>query len=150
MTTRNILNYEGRAIGQLTLADDTTEEQWEEALSGYAAPVPVIDPLDILIENRKVFSKELINEMKKRNINRGLNARQGLWMHHKMRALPVTFYGVNYTIDVLNMVISGDVELSCLALMNCELDDMTEPYHWLDAENRDWAVARLKAYLGWA
>lgn len=36
MSTRNVLNYNGATIGQMTLPDDTTEDQWVAALAPYA------------------------------------------------------------------------------------------------------------------
>lgn len=44
MTTRNILDSLGNIIGQLTLDDSTTEDQWALALAPYAlsnVPVPI-------------------------------------------------------------------------------------------------------------
>jgi hypothetical protein len=40
MTTRDILNYLGEKIGEMTLPDDTTEAVWAEKLAMYAAPPP--------------------------------------------------------------------------------------------------------------
>lgn len=36
--TRNILDYQGNVIGQLTLPDDTSAVAWYNALSAYAQP----------------------------------------------------------------------------------------------------------------
>lgn len=38
MTTRDILDYQGNVTGELTLSDDTTEDQWAAALAQYALP----------------------------------------------------------------------------------------------------------------
>lgn len=36
MSVRNILDYQDNVIGQMELPDETTEDQWTEALSPYA------------------------------------------------------------------------------------------------------------------
>ena len=38
METRNILNYNGDVVGQLSLPIGTAEEVWQEKLAPYAAP----------------------------------------------------------------------------------------------------------------
>jgi len=41
MATRDILNYSGNVIGQLTLPDNTSETEWAAALEPYALKQPV-------------------------------------------------------------------------------------------------------------
>lgn len=45
MTTRDILDYYGNIIGQLTLPDETSEEEWTYQLSTYIVnPEEYIEP----------------------------------------------------------------------------------------------------------
>lgn len=106
--------------------------------------------LDVSIQSKIDFAQSLIAEFKKKNISEGINALQGLWMHQRTRALPVTLNGITFTVDLMNMVISGDLELACLSLMNTPADNMTMPFHWLSQERLNFLVAKLKIYLGWS
>lgn len=149
---RDILNYLGDKIGEMELPDDTSEDVWLEKLSKYSvAPVnPALESLKLTIKQRREYADDLIERLKFKNISEGINALQAMYMHHKMRALSVTFYGVPMTLDLMNMVVSGDIEVACLSLMNCTPDDMSQPFHWLSADRVSWIVADMKSYLGWA
>lgn len=48
MTTRNILDAEGNIIGELTLPDDTTEEEWQAKLAPYAQVIP--EPVKVIAD----------------------------------------------------------------------------------------------------
>lgn len=152
MATRNILDYQGNIVGELTLPDGTSEQIWTEKLAPYA-----VNPnanaqssyINFTIKHRKEYAEALLERFKARNLGLGINAMQGMWLHHRMRALSFTFYGLPVTIDVLNLAISGDIEIACLSLMNGEVDDGSQPYHFFTAETRDYLVNDMKAYLGW-
>lgn len=106
--------------------------------------------LDISIKKRKEFADDLIERLKKRNMQQSINAVQGLWMHQKIRQLNVTLPGApTFSVDLMNMVVSGDLELACLSLMYSQADDMSLPYHWLSQERINWIIAELKKFLGW-
>lgn len=155
MTTRDVYNYFGVKVGSLTLPVTTTEEEWAEKLAPYAAPP--MSPAEVQasyvrysIKERKAYADDLIERLKARNISQGINALQGMWMHHRMRANEITFMGLPVTIDLMNLVISGDIEIACLTLMYTTPDDMTMPYHWWNADRINWLIADMKAYLGWS
>lgn len=105
--------------------------------------------LDISIQKKIDFAQDLIDRLKKKNILEGINAAQGMWMHQKVRALPVSFAGMTFTIDLMNLVISGDLELACLSLIYSPADDMSETYHWLSSDRKAWIINELKLFLGW-
>ena len=153
METRNILDYLGNVIGTLSLPDSTSEETWQLILANYAV-APDNSAAESYkmfnIEQRKAFCDKLLSDFKLRNINDGINAIQGMHMHHRMRALEVSFYGNNFSIDVMNLAISGDIELACLALIYCTPDDMSDSKHWMSSARRDWLVGQMKAFLGWS
>ena len=152
---RDIKNYLDEVIGQLEKPDETTEEEWAAALAPYAVAPPTPEQIavlriDITIEQRKIYADDLMSRFKRRNISDGINGYQGLWMHHRMRALDITFMGKAFTIDVLNLAISGDIEIAALTLMNATPDDMSEAFHWLSADRINWLVGDMKTFLGWA
>ena len=152
---KNIRNYLGFVVGQLELPDDTPDAVWEAKVAEYAKPPETSQErqykiLKATIKERREYCEDLIERLKAKNIGEGINAMQAMWMHQKFRALSVNFMSVNFTIDLMNLVISGDVEVACLCLMNCTADDMSLPYHWFSQARIDWIVADMKAYLGWA
>lgn len=153
METRNILDYQGNIIGQLELPSSTTEQEWALHLALYA-----VNPnagsassfLKFTIKQRKEYCETLLEEFKARNVGLGINAPQGMWMHHRMRAMEITFMGVPMTLDILNLAISGDIEVACLTLMYSTPDDGTQFYHWYTQEVKDLLIADMKSFLGWA
>jgi hypothetical protein len=154
MTTRDILDHQGNVIGSLDLPDDTPEDVWAEKLEPYARVPPspseiAARALDFTIQARKAYCEDLIGRFKRQNISGGINAMQGLWMHHRLRAMPITFMGLPITLDFLNLVISGDVELGCIGLQYVVPDAMNQPYHWLSEERLTFLINDMKNFLGW-
>lgn len=150
---RNILNNQDQVIGTLELPDGTPESVWEERLSAYKISEQELSErgLEQSIKARKLYAEDLLERFKKKNISEGINVLQAINMHAKVRALPVTFMGHSMTVDLLNCAISGDIEVAVLTLLYCtDIDDMTQPYHWLNQERVNWLVADMKGYLGWA
>lgn len=152
---RDILDYLGQKIGELELPDDTPEEVWQNRLAPYAKAPPteqeMLDSrLQHTIEQRIQWAKDMLQRFKKRNITLGINGMQALWLHHRMRALEITFNGVSMTEDLINMAAAGDIETSCLALMYATPDDGSQPYHWFTEDTRNWLVNEMKQFLGWA
>jgi hypothetical protein len=81
MTTRNILNYQGTIIGQLSLPDSTTEQQWSSALATYAAPP--ISIKEIIIDKLKDYtqaSDALVSSLKADNTLAGISLAQSAQM----------------------------------------------------------------------
>lgn len=148
---RDIIDYKNDVIGQLNLPDDTTEDVWQEKLLPYKAVPSVVTQyqIDMTIKQRRDYCDSLIERFKKKNMSDGINALQALWMHHRLRELSIVFYGVIMKIDLMNMVVSGDVEIGCIALQLCPPDDMTMPFHWLSRERIDWLIYDMKLFLGW-
>ena len=140
-------------MGTLNLPDSTSEAEWAEKLSAY-----VINPSEVAsravratVKQRKDYADDLMERFKQNNISQGINGLQGLWLHHRMRALPVTFMGMNFVIDVMNLIVSGDLEIAVLTLSYCtDIDDGSQPHHWFTVGRRDWIVSEIKTYLGWA
>lgn len=96
------------------------------------------------------FASDLFRAFKQKNIDEGINGAQALWLHHRMRALEISYPGQPLmTVDIMNMSLSGDIVTSCLALIYCQPDDMTETRHWFSAERKAWLITQMKAFLGW-
>jgi hypothetical protein len=151
---RDILNYLNEKIGEMELPDNTPEEIWEKLLSPYKVVPPneqeILDSkLQFTIEERISWAKQMLQRFKKRNISLGINGMQALWLHHRMRALEITFNGVQMVEDIINMSASGDIETSCLAIIYSTPDDGSQPYHWYTQSTKDWLISEMKQYLGW-
>jgi hypothetical protein len=75
METREILNYLGEIIGELSLPEGTTEEQWEAALAPYSA-APIIPTMQQIVEKKitdaKEFGDKLLNEFATENVLMGI------------------------------------------------------------------------------
>ena len=153
MATRPILNAQGVQIGELTLPDSTSEAEWAERLASYIVDPLVVQSQSIFfdIKARKQFAEEMIERFKKENIKSGINAIQAIHMHTKIRELTGSFMGYPFKVDIINLVVAGDLEVAVICLMNADnLDDGSQPYHWFTAGRRDMIVQELKAYLGWS
>lgn len=77
METRDILNYLGVKIGELTLPSSTSEQEWGAALSAYAQPPK--STRDIIIEKIKDYKRisvNLIDELKADNTLNGITVEQ--------------------------------------------------------------------------
>lgn len=75
--TRDILNYQGNIIGQLTLPSDTTEDQWSTALASYAqAPITPADNISNIILAARAFGVTLMAQFAAENVLMGLTEDQ--------------------------------------------------------------------------
>jgi hypothetical protein len=87
-------------------------------------------------------------EFKEANLGSGIDLAQALWVHHRLRALDINVGGLPMTIDLMNLVVSGDLEAAYATLSYATPDDMTQPYHWLSSEQIGFLTQRLGQYLG--
>lgn len=150
MITKEII-ISGIKIGEVNFPDGTSESEISERMASYQPPS--VDPdsyKKFSIKQRKEYADELLERFKLKNINEGINALQGMWMHHKLRDYTVNFMGITFHIDIMNLAISGDLEIACISLLYGETDDMSLPYHWLSASRKAWLITELKSFLGWA
>lgn len=105
-------------------------------------------------ENRKRFASDLLLAFKQKNISEGINVVQATALHAFIKEINVTYPpqihgGWSGKVDLMNCALAGDVETACMSLQFCQVEDMSQPHHWLNAERRDWLVAQMKAWLGW-
>ena len=120
--------------------------------------------IEISIAERRRWAEELMQRLKKMNIDSGLGLAQSLWVHSRLRALEITvleahaaampqltpLVGQTITIDLMNLVVSGDIETAFAALMCVVPDDMSEEYHALSTEMIGWIMNEIATYLGWS
>lgn len=116
------------------------------------------------IKGVREWCELLIEDVKLLNQNAGLGLSQSLWFHHRTRALPVNvlqahadalpplqpLVGIPLTLDLMNLVVSGDIETAYAALLCAQADDMTEDYHCISQDLLDYLKYRIATYLGWA
>ena len=99
------------------------------------------------------FGKKLFAAFKIKNISEGIQWYQALWLHNRLRAwvvtLPVQLGGAQITVDLVNMMVAGDLETTSLALTHGQADDMSSPLHWASQARIDWVNDQLKRELGW-
>jgi hypothetical protein len=144
---RDILDWQGNKIGELELPNDTTEEQWAQALAPYAVAPPdgsaqLENALTRTVLRSREIADEIIESFKKRNlryfiengVSNDLAILKSLWVHHRLRALDITVSGLPLTIDLMNLCISGDLETAYVVLIYMEPDDMSQPFHFLSAD----------------
>jgi len=104
-----------------------------------------------VVENKK-FADNLMERLKNKNLIEGLSSiDQAAWVHHRLRKMDYTLSDETTVtqLDIMNLVVSGDVETAEHALGQMTPDDMTEPYHWLTQERIDWIRNEIRTYLGW-
>ena len=160
MATRDILNYQGDVIGQMNLPDDTTEEVWAAKLAPFAKAPPseeeqFVQALSRTVAQSRIWADEIIEEFKKENLayfitsgtSNDLAIMISLHVHHRLRAVPVTIGGVSFVIDVMNLVISGDLETAFVVLSYMTPDDMSMPYHWFNQERIDSLKSKISSRI---
>ena len=96
----------------------------------------------------RAFASDLISKFKISNQDQEINFEQAVWTHHRLRAAVINVGGTEFTIDLLNLVVSGDITVAKYVLDLMTPDDMTQPYHWLSQERLDAIRAEINAYLG--
>lgn len=114
-------------------------------------------------EAQRKFASNLMAVLKVLNKGSNISLAQSLWVHHRLRALEIVvtsdlatamavftpLVGVTITVDLLNMVISGDLETAYFTVAAATPDDMSEDYHALSAELLGFMKNQIGVYLGW-
>lgn len=107
--------------------------------------------LERSVSSGRLAAERVIEKFKKNNLARfiaagmpqELSLMKSMWMHHRMRAITFTLGGVEFTIDLLNLCISGDLSTAAFILSQVVPDDMSQPYHFMSAE----VIAELRALM---
>lgn len=104
------------------------------------------------VKENKQFADDMMQRLKEKNILEGLaTIDQSAWVHHRMRKVDYTLSDDTTVVqlDVMNLVVTGDIETAEHALGQMSPDDMTEDYHWLTQARIDWIRNEIRTYLGW-
>ena len=104
------------------------------------------------VRENKDFSDDMLQRLKQKNLSEGLSTIDAAaWVHHRLRKVPYTLSDETTVvqIDVLNLVVSGDIETAESVLGQMTPDDMTETYHWWTQSRIDWIRNEIRTYLGW-
>lgn len=150
METRNVLDWQGNVVGELTLPSGTPENVWAAKLAHYAKPPPsqqeqLAEMLSRKVSKSREIADDIIERFKKtnlqffleNNVSNDLAILMSTHVHHRLRAVDVTINGNQFTIDLMNLVISGDLETAYMVLGYMQPDSMTEPFHFLSQEKID-------------
>lgn len=163
MASRDILNHEGAIIGTLSEPDGIswTEEEWLSKLAPFAVAPPspqeqMLEHLARKVSESRLIADKIIEAFKKRNlaffvennIPNDLAIMMSLHVHHRLRAVSLNVGGVDFVIDVLNLVISGDLETAYVVLSYMQADDMSMPYHFLSQEVIDLLKVSIAERVG--
>lgn len=160
---RDCLDYLGNKVGELEEPEGTTwsEETWAEKLAPYAVAPPsqqeqLALALDRTVAQSRAWADEIIEEFKKENlatfiensIPNELAIMISLHVHHRMRAIDITVGGVPFTIDLMNLVISGDLETAFVVLSYMAPDDMSMPFHWFTQDRINSLKSKIAQRVG--
>ncbi len=112
----------------------------------------------------KAWADGLMEDVKTLKILNNVGVSGGLWVHHRFRAITYTvdaghvsafpplapLLGVTITTDLINLIVTGDVESAYGVLVCTVPDDMTQPYHCVSQALLDYIKGRIAQFLGWA
>ena len=109
--------------------------------------------LDRLNKDRIKFGADLLLKFKQRNISEGIQWFNAIHLHSRIRnwqvTLPAQLGSQVVFVDLYNMLSSGDIETTCLSLIYGQVDDMTNPIHWVTEDRKQWLIDQMKLFLGW-
>lgn len=132
--------------------DSILDEEGLDDLVNNHSPNHIVITLKKTVKENKEFSDQLMQALKEKNLIEGLSSiDQAAWVHHKLRKVDYTLSDEETVvqIDVLNLVISGDIETADQVLSQIVPDDMSEPYHWLSQERINWIRNQIRGFLEW-
>lgn len=99
-------------------------------------------------ELKIVKGKEFLLRFKLKNIAEGITWPQAVWLHHRVKNWIVTVNGIgDFAIDLYNVINSGDLESAIYMIASGQADDMTQSYHWITEQRKNWAIQELQKIL---
>jgi len=151
METRSIVDSNLNVVGEITMPTGTSEEVWAAKMAPFKITneEKLARALNLTIKERKAYADDLLERFKKKNLSEGINAAQGIWLQELMAEYKYTYGGRLCQTDICNLAVTGDIELACNALIHGPVDDMSEAYHWLTLERKNWLIADMKNFLRW-
>lgn len=149
----SVTDYEGlsKEGDMLCVLGSSMDETALDAVISAHVPNTTIVYIHNTVRENKDFADDMMQRMKERNLLEGLSSiDQAAWVHHRLRKTDyVLDAGATVQIDVLNLVISGDIETAEHVIGQMSPDDMTQAYHWLTQDRLDWIRNEIRTYLGW-
>lgn len=142
--------------------NQATYDAWLLIYRGYLSTNA--EYLSHTVSKTKQWADALMDKIKVMNIQGGDCAANGIWLHNRLRAITITvqqshvdafaplapLLGITITVDLINMISTGDAE-SVFGIFCCLTpDDMTQPYHALSQTFINYVKSEIAAYLGWA
>lgn len=127
--TRDILDFEGNVIGELTLPSNTSETEWGRLLSSYSQPPITLK--EVIVNKFKDYKKsaaQLVDELKADNTLAGITLAQSAEMFDN--------YG-----DVLAMLREGAFPTAIYRLQQ------KVPQGYVSQEMIDSWIVKIKSYL---
>jgi hypothetical protein len=113
----------------------------------------------------RAFARKLIARAKLLNRKSGMGLAQSIWAHHRTRDIEITWtaemvgqfpyfglsslVGVTTKTDIMNLVISGDLETAYVVLACASPDPMNKAYHCINGDFLYWLRHEIGLYLGW-
>ena len=148
-----VTNYSGCSVAQnyfLVHGDSMDETGLDSVISSHVPNLMSVFVSNTIQQN-KAFADDMMERMKKRNILEGLSSiDQAAWVHHRLRKVDyILNAGPTVQIDVLNLVVSGDIETAEHVMGQMTPDSMLEVYHWLNQDRIDWIRNEIRTFLGW-
>ena len=137
---------------QLHIHGDSMDETALDSVINFHTPNYTSIVIENTVAQNKQFADELMQKLKEKNIAEGLaSIDQSSWVHHRMRKVDYTLSDETTVVqlDVMNLVVTGDIETAEQVLGQMDPDDMTEDYHWLTQARIDWIRNEIRTYLGW-
>lgn len=105
------------------------------------------------LEARIAYAKDLLTAFKVKNISEGIQWYHAVHLHSRLRDwqvnYPTALGGGNDRVDIINMIVSGDIETATLSMMFGVPDEMNLPIHWMNTERIAWIISQNKRFLGW-
>lgn len=128
MATRDILDSQGIVIGQMTLADDTSEEIWTEKLAPYASVLSG-PTLESRIHAAETYGRALLRSIAAENISLGFTTDQIASMVESYQSIII-------------MLWSGSLYTAIQAI------SQIEPSDTMSQDRIDKYIKQIKDYLG--
>ena len=118
------------------------------------SPIDTELEIKFSIAARREFGSKLMENFKLKNLNEGIQWYQAIHLHSRIKDWNVTYPSAlggipDEQVDIMNMILSGDIETASLALLYGQDDSMTQVNHWITFDRRKWLINQMRAWLGW-
>lgn len=149
-----ITNFSGLSSDAttITIYGDSMDETALDAVIAAHVPNYLLGYVQNTVVANKAWADDCMQRFKQKNLLEGLSTMdQAAWVHHRMRKVDYTLAEDSTVvhIDLMNLIVSGDIELAYFVMGQMAPDDMSKPYHWWTQARIDWVMNEIATYLGW-